>query len=59
MSRYELGRRIARRDGMDPSSLRSTTRAAARVAGPIDVRLDSTRASQVLSTRLRGAAEFL
>lgn len=50
---------IARRDGLDPSSLRSIGRAAARVAGPVDVRLDSTRASQVLTTRLRGAREFL
>lgn len=59
MSRFELGRLIARRDGLDPSGLRSTSRATAGVAGPIDVRLDSTRASQVLSTRLRGAREFL
>ena len=59
MSRFELGRLIARRDGLDPSSLRSTSRVAARVAGPIDVRLDSTKASQVLRTRLRGAGEFL
>ena len=58
-SRLELGRLIARRDGLDPASLRGTSRAAAGVAGPIDVRLDSTRASQVLTTRLRGAGEFL
>ncbi|WP_310526556.1 sugar nucleotide-binding protein, partial [Nocardioides sp.] len=58
-SRLELGRLIARRDGLDPASLRGTSRAAARVPGPIDVRLDSTRASQVLNTRLRGAEEFL
>ena len=58
-SRLELGRLIARRDGLDPASLRGTSRAAARVPGPIDVRLDSTRASQVLNTRLRGAGEFL
>ncbi len=59
MSRLELGRLIARRDGLDPDVLRGTSRAAARVPGPIDVRLDSTRASQVLTTRLRGAGEFL
>jgi dTDP-4-dehydrorhamnose reductase len=59
MSRFELGRLIARRDGLDPSSLRSTSRVAARVPGPVDVRLDSTKASQVLETRLRGAGEFL
>lgn len=59
MSRLELGRLIARRDGRDPTTLRGTSRAAARVPGPIDVRLDSTRASGVLTTRLRGAGEFL
>jgi dTDP-4-dehydrorhamnose reductase len=59
MSRLELGRLIALRDGLDPDSLRGTSRAAAGVAGPIDVRLDSTRATQVLATRLRGAGEFL
>lgn len=59
MSRFELGRLIARRDRLDPASLRATSRAAAGVAGPIDVRLDSSRAARVLSTRLRGAGEFL
>ena len=59
MSRFELGRLIARRDGLDWSSLRSTSRAAAGVPGPIDVRLESTLASKVLKTRLRGAGEFL
>lgn len=59
MSRFELGRLIALRDGLDPDALRATTRAAAGVAGPVDVRLDSSRASQVLTTRLRGAGEFL
>ena len=59
MSRFELGRLIARRDGLDPDVLRGTSRAAAGVAGPVDVRLDSTKASQVLTTRLRGAGEFL
>lgn len=58
-SRLELGRLIARRDGLDPSVLRGASRAASGVPGPIDVRLDSTRASQVLTTRLRGAGEFL
>ncbi|PUA80706.1 SDR family oxidoreductase [Nocardioides currus] len=59
MSRFALGRLIARRDGLDPGALRATTRAAAKVAGPVDVRLDSTVASRVLTTRLRGATEFL
>ncbi|GAA1921264.1 SDR family oxidoreductase [Nocardioides hwasunensis] len=59
MSRYELGRLIARRDGLDPETLRPTSRVALAVPGPVDVRLDSTLAAQVLSTRLRGAREFL
>lgn len=59
MSRLELGRLIARRDHLDVGALRGTTRAAACVAGPVDVRLDSTEASRVLTTRLRGATEFL
>jgi dTDP-4-dehydrorhamnose reductase len=59
MSRHELGRLIARRDGLDPDVLRATTRAALAVPGPVDVRLDSSRAATLLSTRLRGAREFL
>lgn len=59
MNRLALGQLIAHRDGLDPGSLRGASRAAAGVPGPIDVRLDSTLASQVLHTRLRGAREFL
>jgi dTDP-4-dehydrorhamnose reductase len=59
MSRYELGRLIARRDGLDPDALRATTRAALAVPGPVDVRLDSSLAGRVLTSRLRGATEFL
>ena len=59
MSRLELGRLIARRDGLDVATLRGTTRALAQVAGPVDVRLDSSLAATVLETRLRGAREFL
>jgi len=59
MSRHELGRLIARRDGLDPDVLRATSRAALAVPGPVDVRLDSSRAATLLSTRLRGAREFL
>jgi dTDP-4-dehydrorhamnose reductase len=57
MSRLELGRLIARRDGLDPDVLRATSRAG--LPGPVDVRLDSSLASTVLTTRLRGAREFL
>ena len=59
MSRYELGRLIVRRDGLDPDGLRPVSRVALGIAGPVDVRLDSTLASRVLTTRLRGAREFL
>jgi dTDP-4-dehydrorhamnose reductase len=59
MSRLELGRLIAGRDGLDAAALRGTTRAVAKVAGPVDVRLDSSLAATVLGTRLRGAREFL
>ncbi len=59
MSRYELGTLIARRDRLDIDALRPTSRAALAVPGPIDVRLDSTLASTLLTTRLRGAREFL
>lgn len=59
MSRYELGLVVARRDGLDADVLRPTSRAALGVAGPVDVRLDSSQAGRVLTTRLRGAREFL
>ncbi|WP_374456486.1 NAD(P)-dependent oxidoreductase [Nocardioides sp.] len=57
MSRLELGRLIARRDGLDPAVLRGTSRAG--LPGPVDVRLDSSQAGRLLTTRLRGAREFL
>jgi dTDP-4-dehydrorhamnose reductase len=56
-SRLELGRLIARRDGLDPGVLRGTSRAS--LPGPVDVRLDSSLAARLLTTRLRGAREFL
>lgn len=58
-SRLELGRLVARRDGLDPGVLRGGRRADLPDPGPVDVRLDSTRASDLLTTRLRGAREFL
>lgn len=59
MSRLDLGRLVARRDGLDPGALRPGRRADLPDPGPVDVRLDSARAASVLSTRLRGAEEFL
>lgn len=59
MSRLELGRLVACRDGLDPGALRAGRRADLADPGPIDVRLDSSLASRLLTTRLRGAREFL
>ena len=59
VSRLELGRLVARRDGLDAARLRSGLRADLPEPGPIDVRLDSSRAAALLTTRLRGAREFL
>ncbi|WP_316246848.1 sugar nucleotide-binding protein [Microbispora triticiradicis] len=59
MSRYELGRLIARRDGLDPARLPSGRRADTGVPGPLDVRLDCRLTQRHLTTRLRGAREFL
>lgn len=59
ISRYDLGVLIARRDGVDPSTLPSGLRASTGNLGPLVVRLDSTRTQARLSTRLRGAREFL
>jgi dTDP-4-dehydrorhamnose reductase len=59
ISRYELGVLIARRDGLDPSRLPAGPRAVAGGRGPVDVRLDCARSQEKLTTRLRGAREFL
>jgi dTDP-4-dehydrorhamnose reductase len=59
VSRYELGRLIARRDGLDEAMLATGRRADTDVPGPVDVRLDCRITQQRLTTRLRGAREFL
>jgi dTDP-4-dehydrorhamnose reductase len=59
VSRLELGRLVAHRDGLDPAALRGGLRADLPDPGPIDVRLDSSLAASLLTTRLRGAKEFL
>uniref|UniRef100_A0AAU2K0J6 Sugar nucleotide-binding protein n=1 Tax=Streptomyces sp. NBC_00049 TaxID=2903617 RepID=A0AAU2K0J6_9ACTN len=59
LTRYELGVFIARRDGIDHSLLPAGRRAEARLLGALDVRLDCRTTQQQLSTRLRGAREFL
>ncbi|RSO09076.1 dTDP-4-dehydrorhamnose reductase [Streptomyces sp. WAC 06783] len=59
VSRHELGLLIARRDGLDTSTLTAGRRADTGVPGPLDVRLDSSGTQHLLRTRLRGAREFL
>ena len=59
ISRHELGLLIAKRDGLDPSALPAGLRATANIAGPLDVRLDCTTTQARLTTRLRGARDFL
>ncbi|MGY3333944.1 dTDP-4-dehydrorhamnose reductase [Streptomyces filamentosus] len=59
LSRHELGRLIARRDGLDPTRLPSALRADTDLPGGLDVRLDSHATQRKLDTRLRGAREFL
>ncbi|MFI5836538.1 SDR family oxidoreductase [Micromonospora sp. NPDC051300] len=57
-SRADLGRLLARRLGVDPAALRTTTTVAAGLHRPVEVRLDSARAAGLLRTRLRGVAEL-
>ncbi|MFI6761744.1 sugar nucleotide-binding protein [Micromonospora sp. NPDC050417] len=59
ISRYELGVLIARRDGLDQAALPTGLRADTDLPGPVDVRLDSTMTQTRLTTRLRGARDFL
>ena len=59
ISRHELGLLIAARDGLDPAALPAGLRAATGLPGAIRVRLDSTKTQERLTTRLRGAREFL
>jgi dTDP-4-dehydrorhamnose reductase len=59
LSRHELGVLIARRDGLDEAGLPTGLRTRTGPPGPLDVRLDCTRTQSRLTTRLRGAREFL
>jgi dTDP-4-dehydrorhamnose reductase len=59
ISRYELGLLIAARDGLDQAALPVGLRAATGRPGAADLRLDSTKTQARLTTRLRGAPEFL
>ena len=59
LSRYELGLLIAARDGLDPDTLPAGLHAGTGNPGPLDVRLDSAKTQERLTTRLRGGREFL
>jgi dTDP-4-dehydrorhamnose reductase len=53
LSRLELGRLIAVRDGLNPQALPSVP------GEPSDIQLDCHRTQSALRTRIRGASEFL
>ncbi|GAA4570885.1 sugar nucleotide-binding protein [Micromonospora coerulea] len=59
VSRAELGLLVARREGIDPAGMKTTTSAASGLLRPTEVRLDSARAAGLLRTRLRGVRELL
>ncbi|MGC4807324.1 sugar nucleotide-binding protein [Micromonospora sp. DT233] len=59
VSRAELGLLVARRYGIDPAGLRTSTAAASGLTRPAEVRLDSSRAADLLGVRLRGVTELL
>ncbi|SCL29754.1 hypothetical protein GA0074694_5493 [Micromonospora inyonensis] len=59
VSRVDLGLLVARRYGLDPTGLTTTTSVEAGLRRPRVVRLDSSRAARLLTTRLRGVREFL
>jgi dTDP-4-dehydrorhamnose reductase len=59
ISRYDLGVLIARRDGLDPAAIPSARVADVAPGRAADVRLITTRCEALLTTRLRGAREFL
>jgi dTDP-4-dehydrorhamnose reductase len=59
VSRYELGALIARRDGLDETTLPTGRRADTSIPGPLDVRLDCAKTQSRLATRLRGARTYL
>jgi dTDP-4-dehydrorhamnose reductase len=59
LSRYELGRLIARRWNHDPDRLRAMRTAESGMRRPTDVRLDIRRAQQLLRTPLRGMRSAL
>ncbi|MFJ6666527.1 sugar nucleotide-binding protein [Streptomyces sp. NPDC091383] len=59
LSRHDLGRLIAQRDGLDATRLPAGRRVDAPLPGALDVRLDGRATQERLGTRIRGACEFL
>lgn len=59
VSRVELGALVARRYGLDPARVPVGTIAASGLSRPGTVRLDSSRATALLTTRLRPVSDIL
>jgi dTDP-4-dehydrorhamnose reductase len=59
VSRHELGVLIDRRDGLDETTLPTGLRAESGLPGAVEIRLDCATTRARLTTRLRGAREFL
>lgn len=59
LTRHEIGRLIAARAGLDPATVPAGLGADLGVPRPGDTTLDSGLAARLLTTRLRGAREFL
>ena len=59
LSRAQLGVLVARAHGLDPARLRTATVAGAGLTRPARIVLDTTRATDLLRTRIRPAAEAL
>jgi dTDP-4-dehydrorhamnose reductase len=59
VSRAELGALVALRYGLDPATVRTATLAGSGLVRPGEVRLDVSRATGLLRTRLRPVDEVL
>jgi dTDP-4-dehydrorhamnose reductase len=59
VSRVELGVLVAGRYRLDPAQLRATTIAESGLYRPAEIRLDTSRARELLKARLRGIREVL
>jgi dTDP-4-dehydrorhamnose reductase len=59
ISRYGFARAVAAAGGYDPSRLRAAPSAASGVRRPRNCALDSSKAQQLIQTRLRGVSDVL